>query len=346
MKRYRKWLATSAAALIATTGLVVGTAQVSSAHVPSTSVTANGQYHNKPDKPAPVVKYGEWSSDNLDCQNMVVTHTRKVYTFDWFWLFNQWVMNPIPNITTQTETVREATNKECGIIPTQPNPQVEKSEWVDEPWECGVTTTTQTRTITTTPYVWNADKWDWVLDEANSTTTTKTRTRDLTRDEWKTCPKPDKIVVTGHQDDAPVCEPDHSWWIVVQHWTQTTTDWVLDDNNQWVKGEPVVKKWSSRQQVDNDGKPCPAETQTPTPTETQTPTPTDTGTQTPTPSTTTTTTAPVVTTTQTPDIGTAISASRNLPRTGGFDWSALAAGLVLITFGTGAVLVTRRSGKH
>jgi hypothetical protein len=82
---------------------------------------------------------------------------------------------------TITVTIDPATN--CSV--PQPDPKVTATEWVDGTWTCDATTVTQTREVTTTPYVWVDG--EWVLDNENATTVTETRTRDLLPGEQTVC---------------------------------------------------------------------------------------------------------------------------------------------------------------
>lgn len=68
-------------------------------------------------------------------------------------------------------------------IPPQPEDLVVPTEWVDGEYECGDETVTQTRTVTTSPYV--LVEGEWVLDTENAVTTTETQDRDLTDAEKK-----------------------------------------------------------------------------------------------------------------------------------------------------------------
>ena len=69
--------------------------------------------------------------------------------------------------------------------PTQPEAKVTYTEWQDGVKSCETGKVTQTRTKTTTPYVWDGSKW--VLDTANATSTTETQTRAMTEAELKAC---------------------------------------------------------------------------------------------------------------------------------------------------------------
>ena len=73
-----------------------------------------------------------------------------------------------------------------GCVP--PPPMVTYSEWGDGTFECDDTSVEQTRTKTTTPYVY--DDGEWVLDSESAVEATETRTRQLTAGEITACPTP------------------------------------------------------------------------------------------------------------------------------------------------------------
>jgi hypothetical protein len=68
---------------------------------------------------------------------------------------------------------------------TQPDPQVTDPEWVDGAQDCTTKSVAQTRTVVTTPYVWDGSSW--VLDTANASTTTESGSRPMTSDELREC---------------------------------------------------------------------------------------------------------------------------------------------------------------
>jgi hypothetical protein len=70
-------------------------------------------------------------------------------------------------------------------IPTKDD-KVVVGEWVDGTYKCDDTTVEQTREVTTTSYVWDAEMQDFFVED--TTTVTETRTRDLTSDEQTSCP--------------------------------------------------------------------------------------------------------------------------------------------------------------
>lgn len=115
-----------------------------------------------------------------------------------------------------------------GGCPIQPHPKVTYSPWVDESWVCEATETTQSRTKTVTPYVWNESTKSYVEDVANAVTTTETRTRQLKISEQYTCPIPDppspKIIYSEWVVDDWVCEATET----TRSRTKTVIPYVLD----------------------------------------------------------------------------------------------------------------------
>ncbi len=90
-----------------------------------------------------------------------------------------------------------------------PDPQVVTSDWKDGTIVCDTTTVEQTRTVTTTPYVWDSNTLTWVLDTANAVVTTETRTRPLSKSEQTTCPVDvTYITPTAPSIVDPTCSTD------------------------------------------------------------------------------------------------------------------------------------------
>jgi len=75
----------------------------------------------------------------------------------------------------------------CTGAPTpQPEPEVTNSTWTDDgAWLCGATTVTQTRTVTTTPYMLDAGEWQ--LDPAHANVVAEHQTRQLAANEQFAC---------------------------------------------------------------------------------------------------------------------------------------------------------------
>lgn len=88
--------------------------------------------------------------------------------------------------------------------PDTPDPLVETSEWVDGDFECDDTTVVQTRTVTTTPYIWDGS--GFVLDTENAKVETETQVRDLTADEIVPCPT-EPPTTEPPTTEPPVTEP-------------------------------------------------------------------------------------------------------------------------------------------
>jgi hypothetical protein len=138
----------------------------------------------------------------------------------------------------QTNSTDTWPNLECGgetppnppEPPAVPEPTISYSEWQDGQWECGDTTVTQTRTVTTTPHkaVFRNEEWVIVDDTENISTSTETQTRPLTQSELESCepvtpeppavPEP-KVTYTDWQDGTWECGDTE----VTQTRTKSTT---------------------------------------------------------------------------------------------------------------------------
>lgn len=155
-----------------------------------------------------------------DCTALTVTTEHQSRTENVTWDADHWTTSWGDWVVDSTDT-RDATLQECPTT-EQPAAQVAESSWVDEAWDCGATSVTQTSTVTTTPYKLDVDGRTWVLDPAGSSSQTRTRTRPLTPDEVASCPVAhDPYSTTGH-DDAVDCT---AFAVAVTSWT---TRWTWD----------------------------------------------------------------------------------------------------------------------
>ena len=73
-----------------------------------------------------------------------------------------------------------------GEYPTE-KPKDKVTETEESTTDCGDEVVVTVTTITTTPYKWDAEAEQWVLDEANAKTEEKRETRELTEEEWADC---------------------------------------------------------------------------------------------------------------------------------------------------------------
>lgn len=116
-------------------------------------------------------------------------------------------------------------------------PEVVETDWVDGEIVCDATSVEQSRTVTTTPYVFveGDNGGEWVLDVDGAVSETETRTRELDDLEIITCPlppqPPDEVSVGEWVDGEIVCDAA----TVEQTRTSTITphsfngdEWVLD----------------------------------------------------------------------------------------------------------------------
>lgn len=127
-------------------------------------------------QPETKIEYGEWMTGEYDCDDTTVSETRTVTTTTYALLDDQWV----GTITIGQEgRIRDLTPEEIDDLfcpGEQPDDKVEVTEWVDGEYDCDDTTVTQTRTVTTTPYVLDGETW--VL--GTPTVVEETQIRDLT----------------------------------------------------------------------------------------------------------------------------------------------------------------------
>jgi LPXTG-motif cell wall-anchored protein len=105
----------------------------------------------------------------------------------------------------------------------RPPAEVVKTPWVDQAWQCGATSTTQTRTVTRTRYVLGEDGLSWVLDTEHARSKTQTRTRHLKQDEVTQCTVEHDPYTTSGSTPTVDCA---AFTVTVSSWT---TRWVWDD---------------------------------------------------------------------------------------------------------------------
>ena len=111
-----------------------------------------------------------------------VEHQERTWTQTHNLVDNKWVLGE--KVYSDWKTVKTDTvdSEDCEpVIPEQPDDKVVTTAWVDGEYDCADTTVTQTRTVSTTPFV--LVKNEWVPGE--TVTITETQTRDLTEDERK-----------------------------------------------------------------------------------------------------------------------------------------------------------------
>ncbi|MGA9276741.1 LPXTG cell wall anchor domain-containing protein [Ilumatobacter sp.] len=108
-------------------------------------------------------------------------------TYDAVWNEETLQWEPVANPPTVVGFDRPLTQEEQAAC--QPPANVEETEWVDGIYECGDTEVEQTRTVTTTPYIYVEGQIpEWVLDTDNAVSVEETRIRQLNADEITVCP--------------------------------------------------------------------------------------------------------------------------------------------------------------
>jgi LPXTG-motif cell wall-anchored protein len=208
----------------------------------------------KPAAPEPQTEHRDVT--NLpNCDDLTVTTEHQSRTQIVSWQYDQWAVVWGPWEVDSTTTTKVAPDQ----CVTKPKPKVEYTEWQDQSWPCGATTTTQTRTKSVTDYTFDYTTKQWV--PGTPVTTTETRTRDLLPSEMTTCPAPEKpqpIVVQSEKSSVDCTSKQR-----VVTTTTTTTDWVLNaSKSAWVKAAPVVT--TSTASFPTTAQECPTPTTPPT----------------------------------------------------------------------------------
>jgi hypothetical protein len=173
----------------------------------------------KPEIPAPFVVVTEAIDGKFVCGDEFVNQTGSVTTTPYKAVLvsgSTWeIVLDTDNVTVKPFTsTRSLTAEEIeSCKPEIPAPKVEKSESKDAAWKCNDTTTTQTHTVTTTPYkavLVSGSTWETVLDTDNTTVKTEQTVRTLTAAEAYDCPvkaslptPPQKLAMTGGDIAVP-----------------------------------------------------------------------------------------------------------------------------------------------
>ncbi|MHA9728084.1 Ig-like domain-containing protein [Actinotignum timonense] len=213
-------------------------------------------------KPADKIDNTEWvdSTDEgaKDCQTGKVKQSRSVTTTPYKWdaTSKKWVADTDKAVTTTETQVRDMTDSELQVCTPAPADDVKTTEWVDSTDEgakdCQTGKVKQSRSVTTTPYKWDAATKKWVADTEKAVTTTETQTRDMTDSELQECTvNPGlKVEETEWTDSAEDGAKDCATRKVTQTRTVTTTPykrdsvskkWVLDPENATTKTESQVR---------------------------------------------------------------------------------------------------------
>ena len=144
-------------------------------------------------QPEAIIQYGEWTDTTVNLEDRTVNQTREVTTTVYVWNTKDLVWEKgEPVVTTETQT-RAMTPEEILAVTPQPQADVEYGDWVDGEANVEKRTVNQTREVTTTEYVWNAETLEWELGEP--VVTEQFRVRDMTQEEIDALTPP-----------APTCE--------------------------------------------------------------------------------------------------------------------------------------------
>ncbi|MGJ9460981.1 Ig-like domain-containing protein [Actinotignum sp. GS-2025g] len=213
-------------------------------------------------KPADKIDNAEWvdSTDEgaKDCATGKVIQSRTVTTTPYKWDAGtkKWVLDTEKAVTTTETQKRDMTDSEFQVCTPAPADDVKTTEWVDSSEEgakdCVAGKVKQSRTVTTTPYKWDATTKTWVVDTDKAVTTTETQTRDMSDGELQECTVNPGIQVEETQwvDSSEDGAKDCATKKVTQTRTVTTTPykwdsaakkWVLDSENATSKIETQTR---------------------------------------------------------------------------------------------------------
>ncbi|WNN95200.1 hypothetical protein SEA_MAGRITTE_249 [Microbacterium phage Magritte] len=149
----------------------------------------------------------------------------------------------------------EETTVPSDCIPPQPEPKVTTTEWADGEFVCGDVTVTQTRTVTTTTYVWDAETKAYVEDKV--TTDTETRDRELTEQERQdVCVKPEPTNGVEKRDLDPVCVVPNNGTATVEHQERTWTQTPVWNGSDWELSDKQYGEWTTVSTTTVDSKEC------------------------------------------------------------------------------------------
>ena len=183
---------------------------------PTYSTTTSAGCNTPPTPPEPKVEFSSWQDSEWVCGDTGVTQTRTKTTTPYKVVLQngKWVtVEDTANIKVVTEhQTRALTEEEIeSCKPDIPEPKVTYTQWDDQKWVCGDETITQTRTMTTTPWIpvlVSGSTWELQPDTAHAVVKTETQTRALTDEEVASCkpatPEP-KVEYTNWEDQKWEC---------------------------------------------------------------------------------------------------------------------------------------------
>lgn len=127
--------------------------------------------------------------------------------------------------------------------PAQPDDKVSYTDWVDENWECGDTTTTQHREKSVVTSIWDEIAWAWL--EQDPVVTEETQQRDLADNEikhWQTADPEGKCF-----NRPPAPEPETGFNVRSSHECVVPKDGTALDLNERQDWE-TDRYWSEEEQ--------------------------------------------------------------------------------------------------
>ncbi len=226
-----------------------------------------------PTQPPTTYRYVPGRSES--CDYGVKTWNDK-YTTTYSWNGTKWVGTETGPVRVDEKTTPYTDAEyQAKCAPAQPPAKVTYTDWNGD-FDCNDTTVEETRTKSTTPFVWDAQTKKWV--PGTTTTTTETRVRDLTDDEKTVCPVPVDVPAKPAVVDA--CGPNNAAFVEMDD--TETLNWMLNEDGSLTVTPIAPAVFNGEAQsvtfaapVDSN-EPCPvviSEPPTPTPTPTPTPVP-------------------------------------------------------------------------
>ena len=146
----------------------------------------------KPDDEVDTSQWVDGSADtDWDYTARTVTQYRTVTTTPYRWntTLHRYELDTENTVTVQESSKREMTSLEIKAGTPRPADSVTYGQWIDitDSHDCATLTVDQTRTITTTPHIWNETAYAWELDIRNLVYGHEIRTRQMSVEEQQAC---------------------------------------------------------------------------------------------------------------------------------------------------------------
>ncbi|MDK6926448.1 hypothetical protein ACRQFV_01945 [Actinotignum sp. GS-2025b] len=215
----------------------------------------DGEHRACTPQPPAQVTHSNWVDGAKDCNTRKVTQSRTVTTTPYKWdsSSRKWVLDTSKSSKKTESRQRDMNDGEHRACTPQPPAQVTSTNWVDGAKDCNARKVSQSRTVTTTPYKWDASARKWVPDTSKASKKTETRQRDMNDGEHRACtPQPNpQVTATDWVDGAKDCNTrkvsqSRTVTTTPHKWDSSARKWVLDTGK-------ASKKTETRSRDMNDG---------------------------------------------------------------------------------------------